>query len=98
MTVLMFAFDWDPRKARLNAAKHGITFDEAVTVFLDPAALLLTDPDHSSPDEERWLLLGLSERGRVLLVVHAEIDDVTIRLISARRATRNEIARYQDRS
>jgi uncharacterized DUF497 family protein len=85
-------FTWDPRKATSNAKKHGVTFEEAATVFADPLALAIQDEAH----EERTLLLGLSERVRVLLVVHVELDAETIRLISARRATTHERRRYEE--
>lgn len=90
-------FDWDAAKARENLRKHGISFDEAQTVFSDDQALLLDDPDHSAA-EERFVLLGLSAKLRVLVVVHAlrEQGEV-IRLISARRATRTERAQYSAR-
>ena len=90
-------FDWDAAKARENVRKHGISFEEAQTVFSDDQALLLDDPDHSA-DEERFVLLGLSAKLRVLVVVHAlrEQGEV-IRLISARRATRTERAQYSAR-
>jgi len=85
-------FSWDPRKAAVNEKKHGVTFSEAATVFADPLALAIQDEVH----EERTLLLGLSERVRVLLVVHVELDDDTVRLISARRATAHERRRYEE--
>jgi uncharacterized DUF497 family protein len=89
-------FEWDPRKAEANAAKHGVTFDDAVTVFLDPDALDGPDLQHSST-EPRFRRLGRSADGRVFIVAytlrssgHAE----TIRIISARRASRRERAAY----
>ena len=83
-------FVWDPRKARSNAAKHGVSFEEAKTVFLDDNARLIDDPDHSG-DEERFLLIGYSFQARCLLVSHCYREsDSIIRLISARRATANE--------
>ena len=89
-------FEWDPRKAQANAAKHDVTFDEAVTVFLDDLALDGPDLQHSS-SEARFRRLGASAEGRVLMVIytvrrtgHVE----TIRLISARRASRRERAAY----
>jgi uncharacterized DUF497 family protein len=85
-------FTWDPRKAASNQKKHGVTFEEAATVFADPLALAIQDEVH----EERTLLLGLSERIRVLLVVHVELDDDTVRLITARRATARERRRYEE--
>ena len=78
--------------------KHGISFDEAETAFSDDYALVLPDPDHSSPEEARMLLIGMSAALRVLVVVHCEREggDI-IRLISARRATRSERAQYDAR-
>jgi uncharacterized DUF497 family protein len=87
-------FAWDRRKARSNLAKHGVTFEEAQTVFLDESARLIDDPDHSD-EEERLLLLGYSFQAQCLLVSHCyrEANSV-IRLISARRATPTEEAVY----
>ena len=87
-------FSWDPKKAAANARKHRITFEEAATVFADPLSLTIPDPDHSQ-DEARFLLLGLSERQRLLIVGHTEHDD-TIRLITARLATRHERRAYEE--
>jgi uncharacterized protein len=81
-------FSWDERKAAANARKHAVTFEEAATVFVDPAAREYDDPDHSA-NEMRFLLVGFSLVGRLLLVVHAEKRD-TIRIISARRPTPRE--------
>jgi hypothetical protein len=89
-------FEWDPRKAKANAAKHGITFDEAVTVFLDPDALDGPDLQHSAA-EARFRRLGRSADGRVLMVAYTlrrSGDAEAIRLISARRASRRERAAY----
>ena len=90
-------FEWDPRKDAGNRRKHGLSFDEAQTVFADEHALLLDDPDHSAT-EERFILLGLSAVFRVLVVVHGYRDrDDTIRIISARKATKRERQRYEER-
>jgi uncharacterized DUF497 family protein len=90
-------FDWDPQKARVNRIKHGITFEEAVSVFADEAAPSIPDPDPST-DEERFVLLGLSARLRVLVVVHCDWEaEATIRIISARKATRAERSQYVER-
>ncbi len=90
-------FEWDPAKARLNHRKHGIAFEEAQTVFADDAAVLVSDPAHSS-SEDRFYLLGLSARLRVLVVVHCyRVDDEIVRLISARKATSSERAQYDAR-
>jgi uncharacterized DUF497 family protein len=85
-------FTWDARKAAVNLNKHGASFEEAATVFGDPLALAIED----GCDPERTLLLGMSARQRILLVVHAELDDSTIRIISARRATSHERRRYEE--
>lgn len=85
------------RKAAANARKHGISFEEAETAFLDEHALVLADPDHSA-EEDRFLLLGLSDALRVLVVVHCyRAGESVIRLISARKATRSERAQYDAR-
>jgi len=85
-------FAWDPRKAAGNLRKHGITFDEAATVFADPLALSVQDDVHA----DRTLLIGMSGQHKVLLVVHVELDEDTIRLVSARRATTHERRRYEE--
>ena len=90
-------FEWDPAKARLNQRKHGIAFDEAPTVFADEDAVLVADPVHSA-SEDRFYLLGLSARLRVLVGVHCcRVDDEIVRLISARKATSSERVQYDAR-
>ena len=89
-----YIFEWDPVKAASNARKHGVPFEEACTVFGDPLALLMRDPDHSD-EEERYLLLGRSVRQRLLVVAFAERGPRT-RLISARKATPGERKRYEE--
>lgn len=88
-------FEWDPAKARQNVEKHGVSFDEASTAFYDDHALVIDDPDHSE-DEDRFILLGVSARARLLVVVHCfrDAEDV-IRIISARRATPSETRSYR---
>jgi hypothetical protein len=90
-------FAWDPTKATANLRKHGVTFEEAETVFSDDSALLRDDPDHSD-EEARFILLGFSAAPRLLVVVHAcrSVPD-TIRIISARKATTAERAIYVER-
>jgi uncharacterized DUF497 family protein len=90
-------FEWDPKKDAANQRKHGVSFDEATTVFSDERALLLDDPDHSE-EEERLVLLGLSANLRTLVVCHCyrEAESV-IRLISARKASRKERSEYSRR-
>jgi hypothetical protein len=87
-------FTWDPRKATSNVRKHGVSFEEAATVFADPLALAVED----LIDPGRTLLVGISERSRILVTVYAEIDDDTIRIISARRATSYERRSYEEGS
>jgi uncharacterized DUF497 family protein len=87
-------FRWDPQKALSNERKHGIGFREATTVFDDFLSVTIPDPDHSV-DEERFLLLGLSNRRRLLVVAHTERGG-SIRIISARRANRRERRTYEE--
>ena len=89
-------FTWDLAKNTSNTRKHGVSFDEAQTVFLDESAQLIDDPDHSSIEEDRFILLGLSASLRMLIVCHCyrESDEV-IRIISARRATPGEARSYR---
>jgi uncharacterized protein len=87
-------FAWDPKKARSNLAKHGVSLDEAKTIFLDENARLIDDPDHSN-GEDRFLLLGFSLQARCLIVSHCYREsDSIIRLISARPATSHEEEEY----
>jgi len=87
-------FEWDPGKAILNFKKHGVSFDEARTVFFDERARLIDDPDHSD-GEDRFILLGLSSAMRVVLVCHClRGEDQLIRIISARKATPRESKSY----
>ena len=87
-------FEWDIAKNRLSKRKHGVSFEEAQTVFLDENAIRYYDPDHSE-DEDRFILLGLSFRLRVLVVCHCyRVNDTMIRIISARRADRTETEDY----
>ena len=81
-------FEWDEEKASGNEAKHGITFEEAKTVFNDPFAMTVSDPDHSD-EEERWLDIGLSAEGRLLVVWYTERSE-RIRIIGCRTATKSE--------
>ena len=90
----MIDFEWDPRKAEGNILKHEVSFEEAATVFGDPLSQTIPDPDHSV-EEDRFITMGESERGRLLLVSHTDRDDV-IRIISARKATRIERRLYEE--
>lgn len=87
-------FEWDDDKADSNFRKHGVSFDEATTVFLDPLSITISDPLHSE-EENRFILLGESCLARILVVVHAERGD-NIRIISAREATRRERQKYAE--
>jgi uncharacterized DUF497 family protein len=90
-------FEWDKLKERRNQKKHGVSFEEAATVFVDEKALLIQDPDHSD-EEDRFLLLGLSSNLRILLVCHCyRQSDRIIRLISARKASQSEQQQYWER-
>ena len=87
-------FSWDEPKARSNQRKHGISFEEAKTAFSDERALLIADPEHSR-EEDRFILLGMSVTLRLLVVCHCyREDEHHIRIISARKATRNETRFY----
>jgi len=87
-------FEWDPTKAADNLAKHGVSFQEATTVFDDVLSVTVPDPDHSV-EENRLIIVGLSHRGRLLIVSHAERGD-RIRIISARELKRTERTAYEE--
>ncbi len=87
-------FEWDPKKAKENLRKHGISFDEAVTAFYDPLSATFDDPDHSL-DEQRYITIGFSSKGHLLLVAHAERGE-NIRIISARLATAHERKKHEE--
>ena len=89
-------YEWNLIKERLNVAKHGVDFEEAKSVFADEFALVLFDEDHSN-DEERFLILGISQKERILLVVHCYRENDTIRIISSRKATKSEAKQYKER-
>ena len=96
---MRYEFEWDPTKASGNIAKHGVSFEDAMSVFLNPLALSRPD-DGSGFGEERWITIGQNIDMKVLLVVHTfvEISDalVVIRIISARRPTKHEIRQYEE--
>jgi len=94
--VAELRFEWDERKATTNRRKHGVSFEEARTVFVDEDALQIPDPDHSD-DEDRFIMLGVSSRLRVLVVCHCyrKADEV-IRIISARKADGRERRQYDE--
>ena len=87
-------FEWDPKKALSNLRKHRVSFEEAATALMDPMSATGLDPDHSV-NEERFITFGVSGRGRLLAVAHTEKDD-TIRIISAREASKGEKRIYEE--
>ena len=88
-------FEWDPKKASANEKKHGVSFEEAKSVFYDERARLISDPDHSE-GEDRFILLGLSHSLRVILVCHCyRSKGNVIRIISARKASNRELKAYE---
>ena len=87
-------FEWDPAKAESNERKHGVTFAEATTIFGDPLELMISDPDHSE-GEYRYLSLGRSIEGRLLVVSYTEREENRLRIVSARAATPAEASRYE---
>ncbi len=86
-------FEWDENKAKSNVVKHGITFSEAVTIFADPYLLFTEDSQHSQEEEREWAI-GVSENGSLIVIVFT-IRDEKIRIISARKATKNERKQYE---
>ncbi len=95
--AINYNFEWDPGKAHDNRHKHGIAFDEAATVFRDSKAISIFDPDHSET-EDRWLTMGISDKGRLLIVIHTFREDskytATVRIISSRKASKQETKAY----
>jgi len=93
-----YQFEWDPTKARQNARQHRVTFERAATVFSDPNTLSVFDVEHSQ-DEDRWITLGLDRTSALLVVCHTYREETEtramIRIITARKATKNEVKQYQ---
>jgi uncharacterized protein len=100
MAEFEYKFEWDPQKAASNLAKHKVSFENAATVFQDAAVLSLFDGKHSQV-EERWITLGLDNRGQLMVVCHTwretEAGESNCRIISARKASRRETAQYFNR-
>lgn len=89
-------FEWDEHKNEINKRKHQVSFEEARTVFYDEEALVIDDPEHSQ-EEERFIILGFSQQARLLVVCHCyRASETAIRIISARKATRNETRQYNE--
>jgi uncharacterized DUF497 family protein len=91
---MALTFEWDEEKAQANVHKHGVSFEEAKTVFNDPLAMTISDPDHSC-QEDRYIDLGLSVRGRILMVWYTERRG-NIRIIGSRKATRGQRRWYEE--
>ena len=96
---MQYNYEWDRLKAKLNLSKHGVDFKEACKVFDDPMAITLFDDEESTPEEDRWVNIGQAQGHYYLVVAHTfrnpTEDAVTIRLISARPATKHEIRQYE---
>ena len=96
--MINYNFKWDVKKAKLNIAKHDISFEEAATIFQDPMTITIYDDVHST-NEERWVTIGITKNGRLQLACHTfhrESDNfVTIRIFSSRKATKTEIKQYE---
>lgn len=96
---MRYYFDWDPNKAKTNRKKHGISFEQASTIFLDPKMISIFDTEHSEY-EDRWATIGIDRNGILLVVVHtfqqSDSDCYKIRIVSARKATRKESKQYRE--
>lgn len=90
---MTLVFEWDENKAKINKRKHGVSFDEAQTIFTDDLSVIKPDVEHSNT-EERLLIIGTSNKNRLIVVSYTEREDI-IRLINARKATRNERKQYE---
>jgi uncharacterized protein len=95
---LQYNIEWDPEKARINFNKHGISFELASSVFWDPRAVSIYDDEHAG-NEDRWITMGIAKNGQILLLCHLfkeeTKDSCTIRIFSARKATKSEIKNYK---
>ena len=95
--IVNYNFEWDPKKEKDNRDKHDVAFDEAASVFRDSKALSVFDPDHNAT-EDRWVTMGIFEKGRLLMVIHTfreeNENDITIRIISSRKSTKQETKNY----
>ena len=96
---MRYTFEWDPVKARQNLRKHGISFERAAELFLDPLAVSIIDREHSEV-EERWVTLGQDSQGVLLVLVHTfaevSVEKYNIRILSARKATKKEARQYKE--
>ena len=98
-TVFNYNFEWDHKKAKKNIKKHKVTFERAATVFLDPNAISLFDKKHEEI-EERWITIGMDNTGNLIVVCHTfnqeDNETFNVRMISARKPTKNEIIHYKE--
>lgn len=96
---MRYYFEWDPRKAKENLRKHGVSFERAATIFLDPHAVSIFDKEDSQ-GEDRWITLGIDSSGILLVIVHTfhqiDVSSCSIRIISARKATKREARQYKE--
>jgi uncharacterized protein len=96
--MVNYNFEWDVNKANLNEGKHGVSFEESATVFKDPRALSIFDDDHSA-NEDRWVTIGISNTGRLLVVSHTyqknNKNNIAIRVFSSRKASKKESKQYE---
>ena len=93
--MLFEEFEWDDLKNQLNIRKHNVSFQEAETVFDDNDAIFINDPDYTEPDDDRFIVLGLSKQDNLLVVCHCyRVSDTIVRIISARKATKSETNTY----
>ncbi len=96
---MRYYFDWDPNKAKANLSKHGIGFEQAASIFIDPKMISVFDSEHSE-HEDRWATIGIDGNGILSVVVHTfqqvEADSCRVRIISARKATRKESKQYRE--
>ena len=96
--MINYNFEWDPEKAKTNYRKHGVNYEEATTVFRDPTAISIFDDEHSEK-EERWITIGISNVGRLIVVCHTfkehDKNNISIRIFSSRKATKIETNQYR---
>ncbi len=95
---MSLTFEWDDVKAKKNLKKHSVDFEEAQSVFADISACIFDDEWHSSPHEQRELIIGYSQNNRILIVCFTERDEKVVRIINARSATKNEIKKYKSKN
>jgi hypothetical protein len=97
---LRYSFDWDPKKAKKNLQNHKVSFERGAEIFLDPLAITIFDEEHSTDEEDRWITIGKDSHEAMLVIVHnfeeVTLDECNIRIISAWKATKEEVKQYED--